>query len=106
MKVKDPLAAEPSANFTPARNHCRGAEAPSVAVTDPAAIERAVPEGAVQMESEQSASWPVKVAVPAVPGSTGAKSSDRPGRPAWDPAAPVMTRTPPLSPVKPVEKVL
>src|SRR5580692_6312556 len=86
LKVKDPLAVVPSANFTPARNHCTGTEAPSVAVTDPAAMERIVPEGVVHAESVQFASWPVKVAVPAVPGSTGEKSSDKPGSPTWDPS--------------------
>src|ERR1700675_2690705 len=106
LNVKDPVAVAPSANVTPARNHLTGAETPSVAVTDPAAMERIVPEGTVHPESEQPASWPVKVAVPAVPGSTGEKSSDKPGSPAWDPSGAVTRRTPPLSPAKPLETEL
>src|ERR1700732_4035362 len=75
LKMKDPLAVPPSANFTPARNHFCGVEAAIVAVADPAVMERLVPDGTVHPESEQSASSPVKVAVPAVPGSVGEKSS-------------------------------
>lgn len=99
-KVKDPLAVPPSPNLTPARNHFRGAETPSAALTDPAVMERVVPEGSVHPESKQSASWPVKVDVPAVPGSIGEKSSDKPGSPAWDPTGVETIRSPPLSGAK------
>jgi hypothetical protein len=106
LKVKAPLAVAPSANVTPARNHRSGAEAPTVAVADPAVMERIVPEGTVHPESEQSASWPVKVAVPAVPGSTGEKSSDKPGSPVCDAKGVVTIRTPLLFPPKPLETEL
>jgi hypothetical protein len=61
-KVNDPVAAAPSANLTPARNHCSGAEAPSMAVTDPAVMERIVPEGTVHQNLNnlplRQSKWP------------------------------------------------